>query len=193
MGISTQPLPLGCNTILPFPSHCPNDFLIMPPKSHASAGHLCLSLGIHDCGVVTASPCNFCVLRGLDCVKMSGNEKLKCAECTHRGKPCVSLSWASLDTSRNNLREDLVVDEVEWDALLEHLSEVQASVARKQKVLEQVEGHTQKKLRCLVEEMEAEGEDLSATVIDASALQAKLFGPAPVSTAAAGAGSSQGS
>ena len=131
MGISTQPLPLGCNTILPFPSHCPNDFLIMPPKSCASVGHLRLSLGIHDHGVVTASPCDFCILHGLDCVKISGDEKLKCAKCTHQGKPCVSLSWASLDTSCNNLREDLVVDEVEWDTLLECLSKVQASVAHK--------------------------------------------------------------
>ena len=124
---------------------------------------------------------------------MSGDEKLKCAECTRWGKPCVSLSWTSLDTSRNNLRKDLVVDEVEWDALLKCLSEVQASVARKRKVLEQVEGHARKKLHCLVEEMEAEGEDLLATVIDTSALQAELFGPAPINTAAAGAGSSQGS
>ena len=62
---------------------------------------------------------------------MSGDEKLKCAECTRQGKPCMSLSWASLDTSHNNLCEDLVVDEVEWDTLLECLSEVQASVARK--------------------------------------------------------------
>ena len=62
---------------------------------------------------------------------MSGDKKLKCAKCTRWGKPCVSLSWASLDTSHNNLRKDLVVDEVERDALLEHLSEVQASVARK--------------------------------------------------------------
>ena len=131
MGISTQPLPLGHNTILPFPSHCPNDFLIMPPKSRASVGHLRLSLGIRDWGVMTASPCNFCVLCGLDCVKMSGDEKLKCAECTRRGKPCVSLSWASLNTSHKNLRKDLAVDEVEWDTLLECLSEVQASVARK--------------------------------------------------------------
>ena len=165
----------------------------MPPKSHASAGCLRLSLGIRDRGVVTASPCDFCVLRGLDCVKMSGDKKLKCAECTHRGKPCVSLSWASLDTSHNNLHKDLVVDEAEWDTLLECLSEVQASVARKRKVLEQVEGRAQKKLCCLVEEMEAEGEDLSVMVIDALALQAELFGPAPINTAAAGAGSSQGS
>ena len=124
---------------------------------------------------------------------MPGDEKLKCAECTRWGKPCVSLSWASLDISCNNLYEDLVVDEAEWDTLLECLSEVQASVARKRKVLEQVEGHTRKKLHCLVEEMEAEGEDLSVTVINTLALQAELFGPAPVDTAAAGASSSQGS
>ena len=62
---------------------------------------------------------------------MPGNENLKCAECTHWGKPYVSLSWASLDTSHNNLHEDLVGDEVEWDILLECLSEVQACVARK--------------------------------------------------------------
>ena len=66
---------------------------------------------------------------------MPGDKKLKCAECTHQGKPCVSLSWASLDTSRDNLREDLVVDEAEWDALLERLSEVQASVARSERFL----------------------------------------------------------
>ena len=62
---------------------------------------------------------------------MPGNKKLKCAKCTHQGKSCVSFSWASLDTSHNNLREDLVGDEVEWDTLLECLSEVQACVARK--------------------------------------------------------------
>ena len=41
--------------------------------------------------------------------------------------------------------------------------------------------------------MEAEGEDLSATVIDTSTLQAELFSPAPVKTAAAVAGNSQDS
>ena len=124
---------------------------------------------------------------------MPGNENLKCAKCTHQGKPCVSLSWASLDTSCNNLCEDLVGDEVEWDTLLECLSKVQACVACKRKVLEQVEGCTQKKLHCLVKEMEAEGEDLSVTVIDVSTLQAELFGPASVKTAAAGAGNLQDS
>ena len=52
----------------------------------------------------------------------------------------MSLSWASLETSHNNLHEDLAGDEAEWDTLLKCLSEVQARVARKRKVLEQVEG-----------------------------------------------------
>ena len=143
--------------------------------------------------MVTASPCNFCILHGLNCVKMPGNENLKCAKCTHQGKPCVSLSWASLDTSHNNLHENLAGDEVERDTLLECLSEVQARVTRKRKVLEQVEGCARKKLCCLVEEMEAEGEDLSAMVIDTSTLQAELFSLAPVETAAAGACNSQDS
>ena len=50
-----------------------------------------------------------------------------------------------------------------------------------------------KKLQCLVAEIEVDGEDLSATVIDVSALQAKLFSPASARTVAGGAGSSQGS
>ena len=41
-----------------------------------------------------------------------------------------------------------------------------------------------KKLQCLVAEIEVDGEDLSATVIDVSALQAELFSPASAGTAA---------
>ena len=41
--------------------------------------------------------------------------------------------------------------------------------------------------------MEVDGEDLSATVIDVSTLQAELFSPAPARTAAGGAGSLRGS
>ena len=41
--------------------------------------------------------------------------------------------------------------------------------------------------------MEAEGEDLSAMVIDMSTLQAELFSPTLIETAAVGAGNSQDS
>ena len=95
--------------------------------------------------------------------------------------------------TRDNLREDLAVDEAKRDALVEQLAELQACVSRKRKVLEGAEGRAKKKLQCLVAEMEVDGENLSATVIDASALQAELFSPAPARTAAGRAGSSRGS
>ena len=95
--------------------------------------------------------------------------------------------------TRDNLREDLAVDEAKRDALVEQLAELQARVSRKRKVLEGAESRAKKKLQCLVAEMEADSEDLSATVIDVSTLQAELFSPTPAGTAAGGAGSSQGS
>ena len=95
--------------------------------------------------------------------------------------------------TRDNLHKDLAVDEAKRDTLVKQLAKLQARVSRKRKVLEGAEGQAKKKLQCLVAEMEADSEDLSAMVIDASALQAELFSPAPAGTAAGGAGSSQGS
>ena len=94
--------------------------------------------------------------------------------------------------SRDNLREEVSVDEAEVERLSAQLSEAMSRLKRKRKCLEQAESRAKKKLQCLVKEMESDGEDLTATVIDASVLQAELFGPAPAETAAAEAGSCQG-
>ena len=59
------------------------------------------------------------------------NDKLKCAECTHRGKSCVLLSWELLNMTQDNLHEDLAVDKAKWDTLVEQLAELQACVSRK--------------------------------------------------------------
>ena len=59
------------------------------------------------------------------------NNKLKCAECTYRGKSCVSLSWELLNMTQDNLCEDLAVDEAKRDTLVEQLAELQACVSRK--------------------------------------------------------------
>ena len=95
--------------------------------------------------------------------------------------------------TQDNLREDLAVDQAKRDALVEQLAKLQACVSRKRKVLESAEGQAKKKLQCLVAEMEVDGEDLSATVIDMSVLQAELFSPTSAGTTAGGAGSSRGS
>ena len=95
--------------------------------------------------------------------------------------------------SRDNLREDVAADEATRDALFEQLATVQARLSRKRKVLEGAKVCARQKLQCLVKEMESDGEDLTRSVIDASLLQAELFGPAPAETVAEEAGSSRGS
>ena len=57
------------------------------------------------------------------------NNKLKCAECTHHGKSCVSLSWESLNMTRDNFRKNLAVDEAKQDTLVEQLTKLQACVS----------------------------------------------------------------
>ena len=166
----------------------------MPPKSRATVSRTQLAAQIHDRGFVSRTPCDFCVLRGRPCFQMLGeDDKLKCAACTWRGRSCVSVSWESLNMSRDNLREDVAADEATRDALFEQLATVQARLSRKRKVLEGAEVRARQKLQCLVKEMESDGEDLTRSVIDASLLQAELFGPAPAETVAEEAGSSRGS
>ena len=92
--------------------------------------------------------------------------------------------------TQDNLCEDVAAEEATRDALFEQLAAVQVRLSRKRKVLEGAEGRAKKKLQCLVAEIEVDGEDLVATVIDVSVLQAKLFSPTSAGTTAGGAGSS---
>ena len=79
---------------------------------------------------MSLAPCDFCVLNHKPCFRMSDdNNKLKCAECTCRGKSCVLLSWESLNMTQNNLCEDLAVDKTKRDTLVEQLAELQTCVS----------------------------------------------------------------
>ena len=84
------------------------------------------------------------------------------------------MSWDSLDKSRSNLRDDLSQDEKERDRLAEQLAEMIARISRKRIILEQTEKRAKEKMNCLVREMEEDGKDMTALVLDASALEANL-------------------
>ena len=161
--------------------------------------HKTVALEILARGVVVPFACDRCSVRGVDCIKMADdNKKLKCAECTRVGKPCVSVSWESLRRTRDNLEDELSRDQEEADRHIAAYLKVKARINRKRKVLEQAQTRAAKKFKCLIEELEAEGEDMTATVIDASAFEADLGGPIDGNlfadglgeTVAAGAGSS---
>lgn len=76
---------------------------------------------------------------------------MKCAECVRLGRPCVNLSWESLDQTRSKLRKEL--DEHE-----DELSELMAKILRKKKILRQADERAKQKTLHLMEEMEASGE-----------------------------------
>ena len=138
----------------------------MPPTTPSSVAQIyCVSLSdsVRQRNFKSPSPCDRCISKGLVCYKMPDNPKLKCSECIRRGRPCAANSLEALDHSERNLREELARDE-------EQLSELLAKVMRKRKVLEQARKKAEERRNCLVREMEASGEDLTAVASDVAAL-----------------------
>lgn len=81
----------------------------------------------------------------------SADSGLKCAACVRAGKPCVNLSWASLDKTREEYQKKVDEDE-------KLLAEVLARLMRNKKILKQAEERAKKKAQCLMSEMEVSGE-----------------------------------
>ena len=67
------------------------------------------------------------------------------------GRPCVNLSWPSLDRTREEYQKKVDEDE----ALL---ATVLARLLRNKKILKQAEERAKRKAECLASEMEALGE-----------------------------------
>ena len=82
---------------------------------------------------------------------VESSKRLKCAECVRQAKPCVNLSWGSLDATRKKLRREIDEDE-------EELAKVMARLMRKKRILRQADERARKKLECLASELEDEGE-----------------------------------
>lgn len=97
---------------------------------------------------------------------MPDQPKKSCAACARRGRPCVTTSWASLDRARDDLDNKISQDERARESLLEQLNQLQMRLVRNRKLKEKKEEEAAKKLQCLEEEMEAEGEEVSRTTQD---------------------------
>ena len=148
----------------------------MPPNSARSARRVRQYQRLILCGSRSDTPCDHCSLNSLDCIVMADNPKLKCAECVKRGRPCVSMSWEGVEKQVVEQRADIAADEKQLWEQLRRLSELQARIARKRKVLELAEKRAKDQMNCLVREMEEDGEDMSRLVIEASNVEAELFG-----------------
>ena len=52
-------------------------------------------------------PCDRYFFISRPCIVMEGSTRLKCAECRKQNKPCVNLSWSSLDKTREKCRKKI--------------------------------------------------------------------------------------
>jgi len=122
-----------------------------------SKEHLRLALEIRRNGQPTPVPCDYCFTHNRQCVAMPevDGKRLKCAECTRLGHPCVNMSWVSLDKTREEYRKKVEEDE-------KLLAEVISRLMRNKKILKQAEDRAAKKTICLANSLRAEGDDVDA-------------------------------
>lgn len=137
-------------------------------KIHA----LRLALEIQRNGSEAPVPCDRCFVGGLKCIAMPDNgTRLKCSECVRSGKPCVNMSWVSLDKTREEYTKKVEEDE-------KLLAEVICRLLRNKKILAQANERAKKKMLCLASEMEESGESVLAESSDCPAADA-LVGYSP--------------
>lgn len=119
-----------------------------------------LALEIRRNGVLVPVPCDRCFSSNSNCIALANmvsdkNSRLKCSECTRLGRPCVNLSWQSLDKTREEYKKKIEDDE-------KLLMDVMARLMRNKKILKQAEDRAAKKLECLANEMRESGEEVDA-------------------------------
>ncbi len=109
-----------------------------PSLTHEYNNCLCTAKEI----TVSDSPlnivCVYCFNHSILCVMMKSH--FKCAECTHQGHSCVSMTWKSLDHVHNKLKSEILQTEKEQACLFVKLSWLhkmlcQTSDCAKQKTL----------------------------------------------------------
>lgn len=132
-----------------------------------------LALEIQNHNTLSDIPCDFCFTQGKQCFIMaSSDRRLKCSECVRRGRPCVNLSWESLDRTREEYQKKVDADE-------KLLAEVISRLIRNKAILAQAKDRAHKKAECLANELEEAGEDVRAEEINCPAADAQVaFSPA---------------
>ena len=123
-------------------------------SSISSRNRIRASREIERLGVIAQVPCDRCYRDNVACIMMEdSSSKSKCAACTRRGKPCVSVPWENLDRTRDELEHKIDQESARQSELLLQLQESCARLDRFRKVLRQAEERAKAKTICLLEEI----------------------------------------
>jgi len=106
-------------------------------------------------GVPASQPCSSCQSRGSVCIGMPG-KRLKCAECTRRGRKCVDAVWHTGLLNRRRLEQEF--SGAQRDAATAQ-RQAAASLARAERLwaaLEALNRRAEAEAECLAKEIEEE-------------------------------------
>ena len=133
------------------------------------SSHVCnlrLATKIRRANTLANIPCNCCFFKNYKCYIMPNNSsRLKCSECTCSGKPCVNMTWSSLDRTREEYKEKVQANET-------LLATVIPRLLRNKKVLKQANERAKRKALCMALEMINAGELETAEVVDCPLINA---------------------
>ena len=150
-------------------------------KQHLSLScqeQLRIALEIQRYNKVADIPCDFCFSNSCQCFVMTSKNpnRLNCSECVRRGRPCVNLTWESLDRTRAEYEKKVEEDEALLATVIQRL-------IRNKAILAQAKDRAAKKTECLINQVEESGENLRAEEIHCPAADAQVaFSPAMWST-----------
>ena len=72
--------------------------------------------------------------------------RLKCSECVRVKKPCVNMSWSSLNSTREDLSIKIAADEKKLTTMITRL-------LRNKKILKEIDAKAKRKAQCLLSKM----------------------------------------
>jgi len=119
--------------------------------SHKQHNCLCLAKIIATFSFTSFIACDHCFAVLSSCIIMTGHAK--CAECTRRGRSCVSISLDSLNCAHLQLKSELKVAMNECVKQAECLFKLNAKVLHLFKTLKQNESCAITKVRCVASEL----------------------------------------
>ena len=96
----------------------------------------------------------------------NNSSRLKCSKCTRSGKPCVNMTWSSLDRTREEYKEKVQANET-------LLATVIPRLLRNKKVLKQANERAKRMALCMALEIINTGElDTVEEVVDCPLIDA---------------------
>ena len=124
-----------------------------------SSSCLALAKTILQFGIIPSTACECCFLTFKVCIHMKGRPK--CAECTCRGRPCVSVSLESLNRVHEKLKSQLNKAEAEHAAQLDILQCLNSKILRLRTTIRQNKLRAVQKAQCVAAELDSDNNEIT--------------------------------